>query len=107
MDAGEEVVLDEAIADHDRVLVVAALPGHERREDVPAERELALVRGAAVRERLAQGHTLTDVHDGALVDARALVAAHELLEAVLVEFALIGLDGNPLRRDARDDARAD
>ena len=41
VDAGEEVVLDEAIADDDRVLVVAALPGHERREDVPAEGQLA------------------------------------------------------------------
>ena len=43
MDAGEEVVADEAIADDDRVLVVAALPAHERDEDVPAERELAVV----------------------------------------------------------------
>ena len=41
VDAREEVVLDEAIADDDRVLVVAAFPGHERREDVAAEGELA------------------------------------------------------------------
>ena len=43
VDAREQVVAHEALADHDRVLVVAALPAHERHQDVPAERELAAV----------------------------------------------------------------
>src|SRR6476620_3786938 len=43
MDAREQVVADEAVADEDRVLVVAALPAHERDEHVPAEGELALL----------------------------------------------------------------
>src|SRR5206468_10818578 len=38
VDAGEEVDADEAIADDDRVLVVAALPAHERDQDVAAQR---------------------------------------------------------------------
>ena len=54
VDAGEEVVADEAVADDDRVLVVAALPAHERHEDVAAEGELALVGRAGVGDRLAR-----------------------------------------------------
>ena len=96
--------LDEAIADDDRVLVVAALPGHERHQDVPPERELAHVGGARVGDGLVALDALADVHDRTLVDARALVAAHELLEAVLVELALVGLDRDPVGADAGDDA---
>ena len=53
VDAGEEVLLDEALADDDGVLVVAALPAHERDEHVAAEGQLAVVRGAGVGDRLA------------------------------------------------------
>ena len=49
-----------------------------------------------VGDRLARLHALADVHDRPLVDACALVAAHELLEPVLVELALVGLDRDPL-----------
>ena len=52
VDAREQVVADEAVADDDRVLVVAALPAHERDEDVPAEGELALLGRRAVGDRL-------------------------------------------------------
>ena len=106
VDAGEQVVADEALADDDRVLVVAALPAHERHEDVPAERELAPVGGRAVGDRVAVGDPLADLDDGPLVDARALVGADELLEAVLVELAGVRLDLDPLRRDAGHDAVA-
>src|SRR5260370_684854 len=81
-----------ADADDDRVLVVAALPAHERHEDVPAKGELALLGRRAVGNRLAEHDAGADVDDRALVDAGALVAADELLELVLVELAGIGLD---------------
>ena len=100
VDAGEQVVAHEAVADDDRVLVVAALPAHERHEDVPAERELAVARRRAVGDRLAGVDPLAEVDDRALVDARALVGAHELLEPVLVEVAGVGLDPDPLGGDA-------
>ena len=106
VDAGEQVVADEAIADDDRVLVVAALPAHERDEDVPAEGQLALLGRARVGDRLAVGDPGADVDDRALVDARALVAADELQELVLVELAGVGLDVDPLGGDARDEAAA-
>src|SRR6476646_7120016 len=79
VDAREEVVADEAVADDDRVLVVAALPAHERDEHVPAEGELALLGRRAVGDRLAGADADADVHDRALVDARPLVGADELL----------------------------
>ena len=50
VDRREHVVLHEALGDHDRVLVVVALPRHERHEEVLAERELALVGRRAVGE---------------------------------------------------------
>ena len=49
VDAGEQVVLDEPLADDDRVLVVAALPGKEGDEDVLAERQLAAPRCCSSR----------------------------------------------------------
>src|SRR4029079_16409956 len=91
VDAGEQVVAHEAVADDDRVLVVAALPAHERHEDVPAKRELAQARRRAVGDGLADGHPLAEVDDGPLVDARALVAADELVEPVLIQVAGVTL----------------
>ena len=46
------VVLHETLGQDDRVLVVAALPGHEGDEDVLAERELAVVGRVGVGEDL-------------------------------------------------------
>ena len=106
VDAGEQVVAHEALADHDRVLVVAALPAHERHEDVPAEGELAALGGGRVRDRVLRGDALPDRDDRALVDAGALVAAHELQQLVLVQLAAVGIDLDPLRGDAGHDARA-
>ena len=104
VDAREQVVADEAIADDDGVLVVATFPAHERHEDVPAERQLARLGRAGVRDRLAVGDALADVDDRSLVDAGALVAANELVELVLVQLAGVGLDQDPLGGDAGDHA---
>ena len=50
VDRGEDVVLHEALRQDDRVLVVVALPRHERDEQVLAERHLALsVAGPSAR----------------------------------------------------------
>src|SRR5207237_3203456 len=82
MDRRELVVLDDAVAKDDGVLVVAALPGHEGDEDVLAERELALVGRVAVGEDLVGLHAVADRDEGRLVEARSLVGADELLQAV-------------------------
>ena len=104
VDAREQVVADEAVADDDGVLVVATLPAHERDEDVPAEGQLAVLGRARVGDRRAVGDARPDVDDRALVDARPLVGADELLELVLVELAGIGLDGDALGGHAGHDA---
>ena len=49
---------------------------------------------------------VADVDDRALVDARALVGADELLELVLVELAGVGLDRDALGGHAGDHAAA-
>ena len=107
VDAGEQVVAHEAVADDDRVLVVAALPAHERDEHVLAERQLAVLGRRASRRSAGRRSTrCADVDDRALVDAGALVAADELLQLVLVELAGVGLDPDPLGGDAGHDAGA-
>ena len=106
VDAGEEVFLDEALADDDGVLVVAAFPAHERHQDVPAEGQLAVVGGTGVGDRIALLQAHPHVHDGALVDARPLVGADVLLKQVLVQLAGIGLDLDAVGGDAGDDAGA-
>ena len=44
VDRGEHVVLDDALGDQDRILVVVAVPRHERDEAVAAQRQLAETR---------------------------------------------------------------
>src|SRR5213078_2253624 len=46
VDRREDVVLDEALREDDRVLEVEALPGHERDQEVLPEGELAVARRA-------------------------------------------------------------
>ena len=106
VDAGEQVLAHEAVADDDGVLVVAALPAHEGDQDVAAEGQLAAVGRAAVGDRLADLDAVADLDDRALVDARALVGADELLERVAVELAGVVLDLDALGGDAGHDAAA-
>src|SRR5581483_8017041 len=82
VDRGEAVVLHELLAEDDRVFVVAALPGHERDEDVLAEGQLAVVGRVGVGDDLALLHLVADPHGRTLVEAGALVGADELLEAI-------------------------
>src|SRR5438552_2051992 len=105
VDRRELVVLDDAVAKDDGVLVVAALPGHEGDEDVLAERELALVGRVAVGEDLVGLHAVADRDEGPLVEARSLVGADELLQAVAEGVARVLLDPDLRRTDRANDAR--
>src|SRR5437867_4316075 len=105
VDRGELVVLDEAVGQDDRVLEVVALPGHEGDEQVLAERHLAVVGGRAVGEDLARLDRLAGADHRLLVDERALVGAHELLQLVFVARAVLGLDDDLGRVDVGDVAR--
>ena len=89
VDRREEVVLDQALGDQDRVLVVVAAPGHEGDEHVAAEGELALRGARAVGEDLAPLDPVALVDDRLLVDAGVLVGAAELRQRIDVRAELL------------------
>ena len=82
VDRGEDVVLHQTLGEDDRVLVVVALPRHERDQQVAPERELAVVGRRAVGQHRADLDAVARVDQDALVVARALVGAAELRHAV-------------------------
>ena len=102
---GELVVLHEALGQDDRVLEVVALPGHEGDQQVLAQRHLARVGRRAVGEHVAGGDADADIDDRLLVDQRALVGAHELLQLVLVLTAFAAVDHDLLGVDVGHRAR--
>ena len=106
VDRREEVVLDQALGDQDRVLVVVAAPGHERHQHVAAEGELTLRRAGPVREDLPPLDAGSLVDDRLLVDAGVLVGPAELGQRIDVGAELLGAVSALPRPalDAHDDA---
>ena len=82
VDRGEDVLLHQALAEDDRVLVVVTLPGHERHEEVRAQRHLGVVGARTVGDRRTDLDPVALADQRTLVDAGALVGALELREAV-------------------------
>ncbi len=78
VDRGEHVVLDQPLGQDDRVLVVVALPRHERDQQVPAQRHLAVVGARPVGDHLAGLDPLALLDHRLLVEAGALVGPPEL-----------------------------
>ena len=97
VDRGVAVVLHEPLGDQDRVLEVVAAPGHEGDEDVPPERQLALVGAGAVRDHLADGHPLALPDDRPLVDARVLVRPPILRQVVDLQRPVVHRVGSSCR----------
>ncbi len=95
---GEAVFFHHALGDEDRVFEVVAVPGHERDEQVLAERELAEVGGRAVGQHVAARDVVTRVHQRTLVDTGVLVRTRVLRQVVDVDARLAG---GRLRRRAR------
>ena len=83
------------------VLIIVAVPRHERDEHVPAERELAELGRRPVGDDLAGLDRVTDLHQRALVDAGVLVRALELHQRVDVDARFTRLE---VAGDANDDA---
>jgi hypothetical protein len=104
VDRRQHVVLDEPLGDDDRVLVVVALPGHERDEQVLAQGELALVGRRAVGEHVADLDRVALVDQRLLVDAGALVRPAELREAVGLATDLLVVDDDEVTRHLGDGA---
>ena len=92
VDRGEDVVLDQPLGQDDRVLVVVPLPGHERDQQVLAERHLAVVGARPVGDDLTDLDPVALVDDDLLVDAGALVGPAELVQPVGLPGAVVGHD---------------
>ena len=103
---GQDVVLHEALRQDDRVLVVVALPRHEGNEQVAPKCHLAVFGAGAVGEDLGGLDPLTLFHDRALVEARALVGATELLHPVGAVGAVVLSHSDRIGGDLGDDATA-
>ncbi len=63
-------------------LEVVAVPGHERDEHVAPKRQFSKLGRGAVGDDVALSHPIAHTHQRALVDAGALVAAHELAQSI-------------------------
>ena len=79
MNRGIDILLDNPLADQDRVLVVVSPPGHKGDHHVPPQSQLSLVRCRSVRNDLSLAHLLT------LVDNRFLVKAGVLIGALVLD----------------------
>ena len=85
VDRGEHVVLHDAFGDQDRILVVVAVPRHERDEAVAAQRQLAQIGRRTVGQNVARFDQIAHLHQRTLVDAGVLVRTLELLQRVDVD----------------------
>ena len=81
--------LHQALADDDGILEVAALPAHEGDQHVLPQRQLAVVGRRAVGDHLAGLTRSPASDDRPLVDAGALVGAHELAQRIDVALAVV------------------
>src|SRR5262249_46061890 len=88
VDRGEDVVLDDALGEQDRVLEVVAVPRHERDQHIAAEREFAELGRGTVGDDVAFLDGVAHLHQRPLVDAGVLVRALELLQPVDVDAGL-------------------
>ncbi len=100
MNGREHIVAYQALRYENRVLVVAAFPGHERDQHIPPQSHFALVGRRAVGQHIADFHTLPNSYDGALVHAGTLIGAGELHETVMVEFAIVPAHSYKVGADA-------
>ena len=96
---GEHVLLHQPAGQDDRVLVVVALPRHDRHQKVLAECHLTVLGARPIGDHLAGLDPLTGVHDRTLVGAGAVVGPVELAHPVAVPGAVVGHHGDVVGRN--------
>ena len=112
VDRGEDVVGDDALGEQDRILVVVAVPRHERDEHVAAERQVAEIGRRTVGDDVALVDVVAHANQRTLVDAGVLVRALELHQPVDIHAGLARMeifrrpDDDTRRVDLVDDAAA-
>ena len=85
MNRGEDIVANNALREHDSILVVVTLPRHVGNEEVTTQSELTILGGIALGEDVASLNTLTLLTDRTKVDGHVLVGATELRNAVFLD----------------------
>src|SRR5690606_35148765 len=103
VDRGEHVLLHQALAEDDRVLVVVALPRHERHEQVAAQRHLAAVGRRTVGDDVTGLDPVARGDPDLLVVAVALVGAGELGDPVGLPGAVVVGHGDQVGGDLLHD----
>src|SRR5262249_16912253 len=109
MDRGERIVLHETLADQNRIFEVVSRPGHERDEDVPAERKLAHIGRLSVGDHFTALDEVPYPHDRTLVDAGVLVRTLVFDQVVDIDARVQGIAGQlvGLDHDSRPIYRLD
>ena len=90
---GEDVLTLDTLRDHDGVLEVVTLPGHERHLEVAAQGQLAVLRRVAFGQNLPLRHLVARQHDGLQRHRGILVGATVARQRV----------GRHLRSERRED----
>jgi hypothetical protein len=78
VDAREDIVLHDLLADENCVLEVVTVPRHERDEHIASESEIALIGARTIRDDLPFLDRVALLHQNLLVDAGGGIRAHEL-----------------------------
>src|SRR3546814_7815823 len=81
VDRGEDVVLHDAFRNEDTILIVVAVPRHERDAHILAECHFATLGRRTIGDDVAGTDDFADLHQRTPVDAGALGRPLDLLEA--------------------------
>ncbi len=85
MYAGHDVLADNALVQHDGILIVISLPRHVGHEQVLTQCQLAVCGRIAFGKDVALLHAVALVADGTEVDGHVLVGATELGNAIFLQ----------------------
>ena len=82
MDGGEDILADDALGEHDGILEVVSLPGHEGHLQVASQGEFAVLGGVTFGEDLSLDHLVALADDRGEVDGGTLVGLPVLRKLV-------------------------
>ena len=88
MYAGEDILTDDTLIEHDSVLIVVTFPRHISYKEVLTQSQLAVLRAVTLGEDVAELDALSLLADGSQVDGHVLVRAAELRDAVFLQSRL-------------------